>query len=65
YGGIRSLRVDIQADTEAQILSVDAAVLERGLLQRGDVVIITMGSPLSAPGTTNLLKIHCLGDGAI
>ena len=65
YGGIRSLRVDIQGDTEAQILSVDAAVLERGLLQRGDVVIITMGSPLSAPGTTNLLKIHCLGDGAI
>jgi len=63
YRGISSLRVDIQGDTEAQIFSVDAAVLERGLLQRGDVVVITMGSPLSAAGTTNLLKIHCLGNG--
>lgn len=65
YRGISSLRVDIQGDTEAQIFSVDAAVLKRGLLQRGDIVVITMGSPLSAAGTTNLLKIHCLGDGVI
>lgn len=65
YRGISSLRVDIQGDTEAQIFSVDAAVLKRGLLQRGDVVVITMGSPLSAAGTTNLLKIHCLGNGVI
>ncbi|MCD6580526.1 MAG: pyruvate kinase [Desulfuromusa sp.] len=65
YRGISSLRVDIQGDTEAQIFSVDAAVLERGLLQRGDIVVITMGSPLSAAGTTNLLKIHCLGNGVI
>jgi pyruvate kinase len=27
------------------------------------VVIITMGSPVSAPGTTNLLKVHRLGIG--
>jgi len=63
YGGINSMRVDIQGDTESQILSVEAAVLNSGLLQRGDVVVITMGSPVSAPGTTNLLKIHRLGTG--
>jgi pyruvate kinase len=27
------------------------------------VVVITMGSPVSAPGTTNLLKVHRLGTG--
>lgn len=64
YGGINSLRVDIKGDTEAQILSVDAAVLKRGLLQHGDIVVITMGSPLSAAGTTNLLKVHCLENGS-
>lgn len=63
YGGIRSLRVDIQGTTEGQISSVEAAVLKSGLLQRGDVVVITMGSPISAPGTTNLLKVHRLGTG--
>jgi len=61
YAGVRSIRVDIEGDTESQIRSVDAAVLEAGVLNKGDVVVITMGSPLSDPGTTNLLKIHQLG----
>ncbi len=61
YGGIRSLKVPIQGSTEAQISSVEAAVLDSGLLKRGDVVVITMGSPVSDPGTTNLLKVHRLG----
>ena len=56
-------RVDIEGDTEAQIRSVEESVLDAGVLQKGDVVIITMGSPVSDPGTTNLLKIHRLGIG--
>lgn len=63
YAGMRSLRVDIEGDTEAQILSVEEAVLGTGLLKRGDVVVITMGSPVSAAGTTNLMKVHRLGFG--
>lgn len=63
YAGVRSIRVDIEGDTEAQIRSVEEAVLAAGVLQRGDVVVITMGSPVSDPGTTNLLKIHRLGTG--
>ncbi|PLX88888.1 MAG: pyruvate kinase [Desulfuromonas sp.] len=63
YSGVRSLRVDIEGSTESQILSVEKAVLDSGLLSRGDVVVITMGSPVSAPGTTNLLKVHRLGTG--
>lgn len=61
YSGVRSIRVDIQGDTEAQIRSVDAAVLSTGWFNKDDVVIITMGSPLSDSGTTNLMKIHRLG----
>ena len=63
YAGVRSIRVDIKGDTEAQISSVEEAVLSAGVLQKGDVVVITMGSPVSDPGTTNLLKIHRLGTG--
>ena len=63
YAGVRSLRVDIEGDTEAQIRSVESAVLNAGVLKKGDVVVITMGSPVSDPGTTNLLKIHRLGIG--
>jgi len=63
YAGVRSIRVDIEGDTETQIRSVEAAVLDSGVLKKGEVVVITMGSPVSAPGTTNLLKIHRLGTG--
>jgi pyruvate kinase len=63
YAGVRSLRVDIEGDTEAQIRSVEEAVLAATDLKKGDVVVITMGSPVSAPGTTNLMKVHRLGTG--
>lgn len=63
YAGVRSIRVDIEGDTEAQIRSVETAALAAGVVQKGDVVVITMGSPVSDPGTTNLLKIHRVGTG--
>jgi len=39
-------------------------VLGSGALKSGDVVVITMGSPLSTLGTTNLIKVHRLGRSA-
>ena len=63
YGGIHTLRVAIEGTTEDQILSVERVVLQQGALQPGDIVVITMGSPVSAPGTTNLIKVHRLGTG--
>jgi len=63
YGGIHTLRVDIEGTTEDQILSVERVVLQQGSLKAGDIVVITMGSPVSAPGTTNLIKVHRLGTG--
>uniref|UniRef100_C6E3C9 Pyruvate kinase n=1 Tax=Geobacter sp. (strain M21) TaxID=443144 RepID=C6E3C9_GEOSM len=62
YAGVHSLRVDIEGDTESQIISVEKAVLETGWLKKGDLVVITMGSPLSSAGTTNLMKVHRLGE---
>lgn len=60
YAGVRSLQVDFRGDTEAQIHSLEKAVLKAGVLKPGDLVIITMGSPLAAHGTTNLMKVHRL-----
>ena len=63
FSGVQSLRVDIQGTTEAQITGVEKSVLAARVLLPGDVVAITMGSPISEPGTTNLLKVHRLGAG--
>lgn len=60
HAGVHSIRVDIEGDTEAQIHAVEEVVLATGWLRKGDIVVITMGSPLSSPGTTNLMKVHRL-----
>ena len=62
YRGVYSFLCEIEGSTENQIQSVDRAVLESGILGKGNLVIITMGSPISTPGTTNLLKAHRLGE---
>jgi pyruvate kinase len=42
-------------------LSVNAAV-SAGLIKSGDLVIITAGIPSGVAGTTNLIKVHIVGE---
>jgi len=44
--------------------AVDAA-LEVGYIHQGDLVIITAGVPVGKVGTTNLMKVHLVGDVAV
>ncbi|MBN1142178.1 MAG: pyruvate kinase, partial [Deltaproteobacteria bacterium] len=48
YRGVRSLQVCTDGGTETQINAVAHAALETGCLKSGDVVVIVMGSPVSA-----------------
>ena len=41
--------------------AVDCAAKE-GYLENGDLVVITAGVPLGISGTTNLMKVHVVGD---
>ncbi len=41
--------------------AIDCAT-EAGLLETGDLVVITAGVPVGISGTTNLLKVHIVGD---
>lgn len=36
--------------------------VEADLLKNGDLVVITAGVPLGVSGTTNLMKVHIVGD---
>jgi len=42
-------------------MSVEKA-LENKLIKRGDLVVITAGVPVGVVGTTNLIKVHIVGD---
>lgn len=41
---------------------VDRYLLERGLVKEEDQVVITAGSPPGSAGSTNLVKVHKVGD---
>jgi len=48
--------------TDEMIYESITTALEQGLISNGDLVVITAGVPVGVPGTTNLLKIHVVGD---
>ncbi|MER7715881.1 pyruvate kinase [Streptomyces flaveolus] len=48
--------------TDAMVDQVDELLTEYGRCQKGDVVIITAGSPPGVSGTTNLVRVHRIGE---
>jgi pyruvate kinase len=60
--GVEPLLVDQFADTDAMIVTVVEATRARGLVEDGDLVIITAGVPLGGAGLTNILKVHRVGE---
>ncbi|EDY45566.1 pyruvate kinase [Streptomyces sp. SPB074] len=48
--------------TDAMVDLVDAESVKLGWLKDGDTVVITAGSPPGVPGSTNLVRVHHLGD---
>ena len=49
-------------DTDEIIYEAITSALRKGLIGNGDLVVITAGVPVGVPGTTNLLKVHVVGD---
>jgi pyruvate kinase len=61
YWGVHGLLVDIRENTDEMIRTMETALLEKGLLQKGDTIIITLGVPLGVVGSTNMLMVHQVG----
>ncbi|MFE2580966.1 pyruvate kinase [Streptomyces sp. NPDC059378] len=52
-------RVD---STDAMVAQVDELLLRYGRCQKGDIVVITAGSPPGVSGSTNLVRVHRVGE---
>ncbi|MEU3819908.1 MULTISPECIES: pyruvate kinase [unclassified Streptomyces] len=48
--------------TDAMVAQVDEHLLRSGRCRPGDTVIITAGSPPGVPGTTNMVRVHHIGE---
>ena len=62
YWGVQTWLVGSLGKTDQQIEAVERTLLAEGF-KKGDVVVITMGVPLEARGSTNLMRVHKLGTG--
>ncbi|MFJ4712371.1 pyruvate kinase [Streptomyces sp. NPDC088785] len=48
--------------TDAMVAQVDDQLLKIGRCQKGDIVVITAGSPPGVAGSTNLVRVHHIGE---
>ena len=48
--------------TDEMVDQVDELLLKLGRCEQGDLVIITAGSPPGVPGSTNLVRVHHIGE---
>jgi pyruvate kinase len=48
--------------TDEMIDEIEAALLGDGIVRAGDVIVIISGAPMWVRGTTNLLKLHRVGE---
>lgn len=60
--GVNPLLVSETSGTDEMIASAIQTALAARLIGCGDLVVITAGIPVGVPGTTNLLKVHIVGD---
>ena len=61
YWGVQPMLVPFPRDTEEMIAHTVEAATTVGHVHDGDLVVITAGTPLGVPGSTNLIKVHVIG----
>jgi pyruvate kinase len=60
--GAQTFLVPPVAHTDDMVRQVDAALLDTGRCDKGDLVVVVAGNPPGTPGRTNALRVHRIGD---
>lgn len=65
YGGVRPMLIDRVHSTDDMIASAETELLRRGLVQKGDGLVMVAGVPPNQSSSTNLMKLHEVGSGDV
>ncbi|WP_299536280.1 pyruvate kinase [uncultured Streptomyces sp.] len=60
--GVESFLGPHVESTDAMVAQVDEELLRIGRCRKGDVIVITAGSPPGIAGSTNLVRVHHVGE---
>ncbi|MFZ6750033.1 pyruvate kinase [Undibacterium sp. Ren11W] len=62
YRNVQTFKMPHSIDRDAVLKSVENLLLEKGVVSRGDMIVVTWGEPMGQVGGTNALKIVKVGD---
>jgi pyruvate kinase len=62
YWGVTSVILKTKKTTDNMIASVERIMLEKKLAILRDLIVITAGVPIGVAGSTNMMKIHRVGE---
>ncbi len=60
--GVHPVLAPEVGSTDEMMAQMDRVLIERGYLHVGDAVVFVAGQPIGRPGTTNLMKLHHIGE---
>jgi pyruvate kinase len=60
--GVRPVLVDDLKSTDEMMAVLDRTLVDLGSMQKGDGVVFVAGQPIGRPGSTNLIKLHRVGE---
>ncbi|MGC9318215.1 MAG: pyruvate kinase [Armatimonadota bacterium] len=61
YWGVQPVLIEPVNDTDQMIANIDAQLRDLDMVEQGDVIVITAGTPIGRRGTTNTMKVHVIG----
>jgi pyruvate kinase len=62
YRNVRPLYLEQSADRDQVLRAAEDLLLEKGQVQRGELIVLTIGEPMGKSGGTNALKIVRVGE---
>ena len=62
YWGVIPVILKTKKTTDDMIRSVEAIMLEKDLARRRNLIVITAGVPIGVAGSTNMMKMHRVGE---
>jgi pyruvate kinase len=62
YWGVTPVILKTKKTTDDMITSVELVMLKKKLARLHDIIVITAGVPIGVAGSTNMLKIHRIGE---
>lgn len=60
--GVVPIMSETRSNTDELFEHAVVCAQKTGLVQNGDLVVITGGAPIGVSGTTNIMKVHLVGD---